>query len=486
MANVFGYLGYVFVLNEEVDMKPPARVFLSSTYDDLAHYREQVMRVLASCETVCKGMEFFGASQDTPLATCLRELKSCTLVIVLLGTRYGSCPPGGTKSFTEHEIDHAVECQIPLWVYVLDDEHVPVLRKYVDVGAPGARLEELKQRLRRDHTVELFTTPEDLGVRLAVNLPRHFNVDTRDPTERTGRVLPTGYRECAYDLLAPWYDCWYDGHWRKDQPCETICSIAGTYFESERGSLDGKPILDVACGTGNTFVAFTRRNLEVWGTDGSREMLLRAKANCDDEDVDTSKLVLEPINWTDRAGYRKRFAAESFDLIINTANSFCHIPASPEYMQLSLRNFYELLKPGGLLFIDTKKYIRTGPHNDAPIFKELQYDADAGDWRERCDREEIHRHDEYGDVRFHTRIMYDLDPSFDTPVHRALIVITIFSKKLVPRSLVVPYYPLPAKILEAQLELSGFKAKTYPAYEKLNVKWKYDFVVGRKPTAGAE
>jgi ubiquinone/menaquinone biosynthesis C-methylase UbiE len=44
--------------------------------------------------------------------------------------------------------------------------------------------------------------------------------------------------------------------------------------------LKRKRVLDVACGTGNAFAAFTRAGFETWGTDGSMEMLLKAKENC--------------------------------------------------------------------------------------------------------------------------------------------------------------------------------------------------------------
>ena len=57
----------------------PKRVFVFSTYADLESYRSSVMSVLQSFETVFKGMEYFGASDNCPLEVCLRNLDTADL-----------------------------------------------------------------------------------------------------------------------------------------------------------------------------------------------------------------------------------------------------------------------------------------------------------------------------------------------------------------------------------------------------------------------
>lgn len=379
------------------------KIFLSSTYEDLAEYREHLMAVLDGCEAVYKGMEFFGASQAKPLETCLRNLAASNLVVTLIGTRYGSIPEGETKSFTELELEYALRTGKPVWAYFLDEERTPVLRKHIDEGEAAVKLQCLKQSLTTHLTPDRFKSPDDLGMKLARDLFRKYGefAAARPHEDR----LPSRYRECAYDGLADWYDRWYEGHWSSDKPFTTMCSIASTYFDAGRGQLRGKKILDVACGTGNTFVAFSRGGFETWGTDGSMEMLLRAKDNSDSAGIDTSRLVLTPINWNDRERFLEHFAPASFDIIVNTANSFCHIPPVDDYMQAALSNFFEMLKPGGLLFIDTKRYLRSGAVVSASLFKELQYIADTKEWVERIEREEARELPGFGVVRFNTRIL---------------------------------------------------------------------------------
>src|SRR5262249_2163775 len=145
-------------------------------------------------------------------------------------------------------------------------------------------------------------------------------------------------------------------------------------------------ILDCACGTGNSYIAFTKLGYDIWGSDGSAEMLRRAAENCRTAGVAIDKLAPHPILWTDWETYTKYYQPASFDLILINGNSFCHIPPVPEYMHVSLRNFYGLLKSGGHLLVDTKKYVQGIPVDGVPMFLELRYvDAD-NDWAFRTDR----------------------------------------------------------------------------------------------------
>ena len=151
---------------------------------------------------------------------------------------------------------------------------------------------------------------------------------------------------------------------------------------------------------------------------------------------------------------------------------------------VALNNFYDLLTPDGLLIIDTKKYVRSDPLNGAQTFQELRYIADEQEWMVRSERLEVKDIDGLGEVSFHTRLMYDNDPSFIDPVRRALIVVTIYGESINPRAHVIPYYPLTASVLKREVKKAGFiSVRILPAMGNLSKDWKYDFVVGRKPNS---
>jgi len=454
------------------------RVFVSSTYDDLIDYREEVLRALTRCEKIYRGMEFFGASSSTTLEHCLSQVEQSDLVICLLGTRYGSRPPGSHLSFTEHEISHAFEIKRPVHAYFIDDDQ-PVRRKHVDVGEDAEALEAFKGWLRERVSACPFTTPTDLAMKIMQDMSAY--PPTRDNRLMRGKsdVTASSYRETAYDAIADWYDHWYKDHWCSDEPYLTIRRLAFKHADSSKTNLATRRILDTACGTGNTYAAFKKEGFEVFGTDGSSRMLSKAVANCEQQSLSLSGLVLEPITWTNWDGYSKHFEPESFDILLNTGNSFCHIPPVTGFIDAALENFLKLLKPGGLLIIDTKKYIREGNFDGTPLYKEMRFVTP--EWIVRTVREEKCEVPGLEHVRFHTRLHYDVDPSFNIAVLRALIVLTIYGESLAPITALIPYYPLPAADLKRHMSEAGFITDLYPAGEGPAENWKYDVVVGRKP-----
>ena len=64
---------------------------------------------------------------------------------------------------------------------------------------------------------------------------------------------------------------------------------------------------------------------------------------------------LAQVEVTDAEGYKKYFGSGKLDAIVNTGNSFCHLPPN-QYMDAALSTFYDLLRSGGVLIIDTKKF----------------------------------------------------------------------------------------------------------------------------------
>jgi ribokinase len=147
------------------------QIFLSSTSTDLEPYRHQVEQVIQRFDEVYRGMEYFGASSEGSLATCLRHVEQSAVVICVVGTRYGSLTSSG-KSFTHCEVEHALSKGIPVLAYLMDVNRQPVLPVHVATGTEHIKLREFREYLNRHVTTALFTTPEDLGIRVAGDLFR--------------------------------------------------------------------------------------------------------------------------------------------------------------------------------------------------------------------------------------------------------------------------------------------------------------------------
>ena len=165
-------------------MRPTTPVFVSSTFSDLQPYRAAVRDALHRLEAVVRGMEYFGALPDTPKDECLRILRSFRFYVGIIAMRYGSSDSESGKSFTHLEYEEALRQRLPTLIYLVDEERQPVLPKLVDFGEAGERLREFKNKLKKNHVVSFFTSPEDLAIRISQDLP--------SLVERSGAIVHRG------------------------------------------------------------------------------------------------------------------------------------------------------------------------------------------------------------------------------------------------------------------------------------------------------
>lgn len=153
----------------KTEIKQKVPVFVSSTYEDLIPYRDEAQRVLVRLEQIVKGMEYFGSSPKKPLEVCLETVKNCKVFVGIIGMRYGSIEEQTKKSFTQLEYEEAIKNQIPILIYILDENH-PISPKFVDKAEKAVMLSDFKEILTKNHTISYFTTPEDLGKKLTSDL----------------------------------------------------------------------------------------------------------------------------------------------------------------------------------------------------------------------------------------------------------------------------------------------------------------------------
>lgn len=173
-------------------------IFVSSTYEDLKAYRDEVERSIIYMNQTIKGMEFFGSTPERPLDKCLQTVRECKLYIGIIGMRYGSVEEDSGKSFTELEYDEAVKNRIPVLIYILDENH-PIASRFVDKGEGAEKLEAFKTRLKKAHVVSSFTTPADLGKKVTQDLMNELKKDRA--IEDSLRTLPSDTEGGNYEIL---------------------------------------------------------------------------------------------------------------------------------------------------------------------------------------------------------------------------------------------------------------------------------------------
>jgi len=145
------------MLPSEGGLPEPVRVFVSSTYRNLASYRETLRLALQKSGLAFLGMEHFAAQDAPPFETCFEELDQADVYLGVIGNTYGSSPAGHDLSYTELEYVHARDRRIPCIILVIsDDANVRVGDIDLD-PARNDRLRDFRARLLQAHTVDRFT-----------------------------------------------------------------------------------------------------------------------------------------------------------------------------------------------------------------------------------------------------------------------------------------------------------------------------------------
>jgi hypothetical protein len=138
-----------------------ARVYVSSTYQDLQECRADVRLALQRLHQEDVAMETDVAEPDRPVDKCLKDVASCELYIGVFAWRYGYIPPSHDRSITELEYRTAVDNGIDRLIFLLDEE-APWPRSRIDREPDADRIEALRAELGREHLCSFFSTPQEL------------------------------------------------------------------------------------------------------------------------------------------------------------------------------------------------------------------------------------------------------------------------------------------------------------------------------------
>ena len=160
-----------------------ARIYLSSTYEDLKDYRDAVARALRRLDHQVVGMEDYVAAEARPLDKCLKDVGKCDVYVGIFAWRYGYVPPKDNpdrKSITELEYREATRLKKPRLIFLLKDD-APWPRKDVDRGESLERLEALRDEIGKEHQVGFFENKED-------HLARLVNEAVTKCVQRDGRA----------------------------------------------------------------------------------------------------------------------------------------------------------------------------------------------------------------------------------------------------------------------------------------------------------
>jgi hypothetical protein len=96
------------------------QVFVSSTYSDLIEERESIIKAILEMYHIPIGMEMFSAEDEDQWEIIRRTIEVSDYYILVLGLRYGSKTTDNI-SFTQKEYEYAIEKNIPVLAFIMDD-----------------------------------------------------------------------------------------------------------------------------------------------------------------------------------------------------------------------------------------------------------------------------------------------------------------------------------------------------------------------------
>jgi len=145
------------------------KVFLSSTYLDLIEHRKAVVQALRTMGEEVESMEIFGARDEESTGTSLKELDICEVLVGVYAYRYGTVPKGTNTSVTEKEYLHATMKNIPILVFVVDENH-SWPPKSMDKSL--TKIDKFKNKAKAEHAPSYFTTPDNLAKEVVSSIGR--------------------------------------------------------------------------------------------------------------------------------------------------------------------------------------------------------------------------------------------------------------------------------------------------------------------------
>lgn len=183
------------------------KVFLSSTAQDLVAHRRVADDTILRLSQNAVVMERFGPLPGEPVAECERKARESDVVVCIVAHRYGFVPDKGRGSITRREVEAAKAADKDVLAWIVADDHPWTEKKEQDlltdptVLAEPARVAEVvegvaalgafKTWLRKTFVCDTFTTPDELGRKIAIALPNYSEkrtLHTAPPAPKQGEI----------------------------------------------------------------------------------------------------------------------------------------------------------------------------------------------------------------------------------------------------------------------------------------------------------
>ena len=151
--------------------EPLARIYLSSTFEDLESHREAVCATLRQMGHVVASMEDYTAAGERPLDKCIEDVAASDAYVGIFAWRHGFRPPGHTESITRLELQEAEARGKPCFIFLLADDAPWSPKSMDDDRGP---ILGLRSHLKERYLVQFFSTADGLARNVATSIANHY------------------------------------------------------------------------------------------------------------------------------------------------------------------------------------------------------------------------------------------------------------------------------------------------------------------------
>jgi hypothetical protein len=148
-------------------------IYISSTIEDLREYRATVTDFLSRCGYEVASMERYGARDDRPRSACEKDVADSDIYVGIFAWRYGYIPSDDNpeqRSITELEYLAAADKTRLIFLLADDFPWKSSLRDAENSADGGARIRDLRKRLRSERWVAQFGSPDDLAKQVLTSI----------------------------------------------------------------------------------------------------------------------------------------------------------------------------------------------------------------------------------------------------------------------------------------------------------------------------
>lgn len=160
------------------------QVFISSTYSDLIEERRKILDVLLMADCIPAGMEAFVATDVEQFEVIKKVIDLCDYYVLIIGKRYGSINPQTGISYTEMEYDYAIDNDIPVLVFAIDDSVVLPAERIENNKDSIEKLKKFRAKALNNRLASVWHTTDELTGKLAISIMKAKNEISRPGWQR--------------------------------------------------------------------------------------------------------------------------------------------------------------------------------------------------------------------------------------------------------------------------------------------------------------